>query len=225
MHACLDSARRLILRGALVVAVAGLAAGCGIFSPDESSDGGGGGGGAAYPLAITEDQAIKNLERAYSEMLFEEYENLIADDFEFWFAPDDIDISPDQSGVLNASQDLESTRRMFSGELGRRPDPNNPGQFVEVPAVQKITISLTRQEPWAEAGDFGQEYQGMRMAIYDVDMLVEYTASETVSEVKAEQRFIVKPVTITVDGAQTQVFKLRAWFDLGRPLAKNPPSL
>ena len=221
MHFSLDNARRLVLRSVLILAVAGLAAGCGIFSPDESTDGGGGGGGDPYPLATEPTIAIDNLERAYSELLFEEYEKLIADDFQFWFAPDDIDFSPGGQGFFNAGQDLLSTRAMFNGEVGERPDPENPGSTIEVPPVQKITINLTRTEPWSNAGDFLQEYDGMWQALYDVEMLVEYTAGDLVSEVNAEQRFIVKPVTIEVDGAQTQVYQLRAWYDLARPLGKE----
>jgi hypothetical protein len=89
-------------------------AGCGIFSPDESDDVGVTPEpefkrAKVDPLLPNEgrDQLILNLELAYEQLKYEEYEKLINVSYIFRVGPNDINIVG--QAELSAAEDLDST--------------------------------------------------------------------------------------------------------------------
>lgn len=196
--------------------VLSLTSGCGIFSPDETDDGGGGGDvDTSYALATTENQLIKNFERAHRDRNFQEYENLLAENFQFWFAPEDVDLAPN-GFFWDRAADVASTERMFNGAVGERPDG------TPQPAVQNITLTLTGAEPaWIDAsgetvGGQTPVPEGTMKRRYEVAMRVSYTAGDIVSEVNGEQLFYVIPTQLDQgDGVSVTEWKLLIWRDFG----------
>jgi hypothetical protein len=203
--------QRPLLHALAFVLVAGLVAGCGIFSPDENTDGGTPPPKTTYPLATSETQLIKNFQAVYNNRDYDEYDNLLAENFQFWFAPDDVD-AIGQGDFWDRQQDAQSTRNMFNGATGQRPDGST------VPAVQSINLQLSQVEAWSNAG--GEVVGGQttlpdnaRKARYSVSMSVYYTDDSIVSQINGEQLFYVIPVPTDQEGVDE--WKLVLWRDFG----------
>ncbi len=207
---------RAVLHATVLAMVLSMAAGCGVFSPDEGGgDGGGGGGPVAYPLAVTPDQLIANFVQAHIDREFNEYDNLLGEEFQFWFAPEDLNLAPN-GFFWDRAADVASTRRMFNGSEGQKPDGS-----VQ-PAVQKIELRLNPVEPaWTDAG--GEVVGGLttvpaggKKRRYSVSMVVNYTAGDIVSQVNGEQLFYVLPTQKNLgDGTTVTEWKLFIWRDFG----------
>ena len=216
-HGPLRRLALVLLASFAVLAVSG----CGIFSPDESDDGGGGGNDGGYestkvgdsPDGTARDRVISNLERAYEEPNFLEYEKLIHLEYVFRVDPAEIDIVG--SAELSAVEDLESTEAMFAGESGLEPvvDPVT-GEFRVVAPVQSIELDLTPDSAssWTQMED--GEFQGSWRRVYDVDMTVRYSDGD-VQTIRGKQVFYVLPGTLRDDTSGDEYWQLRAWEDQG----------
>lgn len=199
-------------------------AGCGIFSPDESDD-----GGDIIPVVDFKrpvfnpdlpdqgrGQVIANLELAYAEMNYLEYEKLIHTSYVFRVDPADINIVG--SAELSAAEDLDSTAAMFGGETGLEKIFDDAGNLLRedvVPAVQTIRLDLAQASAssWTlmEAGEFA----GTWRLIYEVDMTVIYSGETRTDQIGGTQVFYVVTTTVTENGNEFEVWQLRAWEDQG----------
>lgn len=215
MQAWIDRAPRALLHALAITLVLGLASGCGIFSPEESTDDDGGGGTAVeFPPAETPQQLIENFTNAYENLNIIEYEKALHPQFTFWFAPQEIDAVGAAS--WDRATDVQSTERMFEGQLGSRIGEN--GEPETVPAVQSIDLQLNPREPWTNDFDDGAEFaEADFRGGFDVTMTVRYTDSALISQVAGQQRFYIKLVDMEIDGQTRQVYQIYAWKDFGNP--------
>lgn len=202
-------------------------AGCGIFSPDESDDGGGGTPPPEFKRAVVDpdlpnegrDQLIANLELAYEQLKYEEYEKLINVSYIFRVGPNDINIVG--QAELSAAEDLDSTFGMFSGETGLEPvldgQGNPTGDFTVVPAVQSIRLDLTPDSAssWVLMED--GEFIGAWRRIYDVNMTVNFSGDTRIDQITGKQVFYLVATTTIEGGIEFDVWQLRAWEDQGIP--------
>jgi hypothetical protein len=211
MHSLREHLRRRPGRLLLAVLFAGLVSGCGIFSPDESTEGGGGGGGnEPYPLAFDENQLITNFIRAHEERNFIEYDKLLHDGFIFYFASEDIDRSPGGQGFWDRAADVASTDRMFNGKSGTKPDGSTQDP------VQQITLRLEAVDgQWTTPTD--PEFAGTRKRSYKVFMDVTYTNGD-ISRVTGEQQFFAAPVNIQQGEVTVTIYQLKFWRDTGKEI-------
>ena len=219
----------LLLRRLGLVLIASFAvlafAGCGIFSPDESDVGDDIIPPVDFKPAIVDTslpddgrgQLITNLELAYVEMNYEEYEKLINTDYVFRVDPADIDVVG--SAEMSAAPDLESTFAMFSGETGLERIFDDDGNFLRedpVPAVQTIRLDLNPESASSWTLMDTGEFVGTWRLIYDVDMTVFYSgASERTDTIIGKQVFYAVATTVIEGGIEFQVWELRAWEDQG----------
>lgn len=149
---------------ALTVALVGLLIlpGCGIFSPDETTDGGGG-GQVEYADPTTPDLLITNFQKAWANRDFVAYDKMRHEDFLFEFAAADIAASGTPNGVWTKPVDDASVSNMFN---------NVPGK--DTAAVQSISLTLTPQSAvWAEATE--PELLDSLKKTYAVEMTVVLT--------------------------------------------------
>lgn len=161
-----------------------------------------------YPPATTQDQLIQNLELAFNERSFAEYEALLHEDFVFYFAPEDVDVL--HEGVSwERARDLASMYNLFNGLPGQKPDgtPQAP--------VQRIELELIADDPGARWTDqVAEEFAGTTMKRYRAEMDVHYTAGSP-SHVVGLQEFYAAPVEVSLGGSDGTVFRLKYWRDLG----------
>jgi hypothetical protein len=163
------------------------------------------------------DQLVANLELAYEQMNYGNYSKTINPSYVFHVDPAEVDIVG--TDELSASEDLESTFAMFSGEVGLEPvlDSNGKltGDTVMVPPVQTIRLDLTAESAssWTlmEGGDFA----GTWRRIYQIEMTVTYSGESRVDQITGKQVFYLTPGTISMDGEEFDVWQLRAWEDMG----------
>jgi hypothetical protein len=183
--------------------------------------------GSYYPLPLVSDgdtgrdQAIANLENAFTDLDFEEYARLIHGDYVFVVDP----IESDLIGAteLSAAEDLQSTQHMFAGETGIEKvvdDNGKPtGDLRIVPPVDTIDIML-EPEPssqWQE--ESAGRFQGAFERIYRLEMLVEHQGGEEIDHVVGAQHLYLEKATQTrrIDGAEVevQVWQIVGWQDMG----------
>ena len=166
-----------------------------------------------YPLATTQDTMVENFVRTFNEMNYEEYEKMLHEDFVFYFSPDEIDVIG-QGEAWFRPEDLESTRNMFNGGTGRKPDGT-----IQAP-IQQIILELTPEsatDTWTD--QVPEDFLGTTMRRYEVDMDVTYTDGG-VDEVTGVQEFYAAAVeTETTEGTVT-TYQLKFWRDLGKDVAK-----
>ena len=165
---------------------------------------------------VGRDQLVSNLELAYEQLNYENYEKTIHDDYVFRVDPSDIDIVG--AAELSAAQDLESTFAMFSGETGIERIFDDQGNFLRdelVPPVQSISLTLRPESSssWTLMED--GEFTGTWRRIYDVDMRVVYAGDTRVDQITGKQIFYLIAGTIRVDDEDFDVWRLRAWVDQG----------
>jgi hypothetical protein len=174
----------------------------------------------AYPLAMTENQLVDNFEQAHLDRNFQEYEELLGDNFQFWFSPEDLDLAPN-GFFWDRATDIASTERMFNGMAGVKPDG------TVQPPVQKIELALEPTEPsWRSAdGEVvgGQTLvpPGTKKRRYSVSMVVYYVAGDVVSQVNGEELFYIVPAPRDPgNGVPIMVWKLIVWRDFGGTLKR-----
>jgi hypothetical protein len=201
--------RRILTLAGILMAAAALS-GCGIFSPNEVKPDEEKPNNTPYPLATTQDQLIDNFQRAYNERNYEEYDDMLADGFVFYFAPDEVG-ELGQGVSYDRAQDTRSTWNMFNNQGGTTPDGD------PVPPVQKLQLTLVPDEVGSVWTDqVAEDYAGTTMKRYKVDMLVTY-ADGSREQVVGLQEFYAVPVEISAeDGTAITVYQLKYWKDLGK---------
>ena len=174
----------------------------------------------ALPLVsnadLGRDQLVANLELAYEQMNYANYERTINSSYVFRVDPSDIDIVG--TDELSAAEDLTSTSAMFSGETGIETvfDSNGrpTGDSVIVPPVQSIHLSFTPESAsWILME--GGEFVGTWRRVYDVRMTVTYSGETRVDQITGKQIFYLIAATISIDDEELDVWQLRAWEDMG----------
>ncbi len=98
-----------------------------------------------YAPATTPDQAIANFVQAHLDLDFREYDRLLGDNFQFWFAAEDLNLAPN-GFFWNRAFDSASTERMFNGSPGVESDGSPQ------PPISRIELSLTPSNVWTDAG-------------------------------------------------------------------------
>jgi hypothetical protein len=195
--------KSLLWVASLVVAT-GLLSGCGLFSPDETSDPPDNGGDVAYPAATTPDLVVANFEKAYEEKKIDEYDKLLDENFTFYFSQTDVN----QLGVpasWDRAQELLSATKMFSAQPGTTPggQPQEPIQSFQVVLQPETTVWDT---------NVPAEFPGTLKRSYNVNMTVFFEGGGSVA-VRGIQDFYVAPVEVN----GTTIYKLRYWVDFGIP--------
>jgi hypothetical protein len=217
--------RRLTLALLGVLALIALG-GCGIFAPDEADEGGGK-VDADFPIPLVDngaagrDQVITNLENAYIELDYDEYERLIHDDYVFIIDPTEIDIV----GVYeySAAEDLASTKAMFERNVGIEKvvdDEGKPtGETEIVPPVDTVDLRLPPESASSWEFETDGRFQGAWKRIHNVNMTIEYQGGERIDQIVGLQTFHVmaSTQTRTVDGQEVEleVWQLVGWEDQG----------
>jgi len=212
----------LVLLGFLALIALG---GC-IFDPDQADEGGRV-EPAEFKIPLVDDgnagrdQVIKNLENAYIELEFPEYEKLIHDDYVFLIDP--AELGAVGSLEFGAAEDLESTRSMFNREWGEETlvdDDGNPiGEPVPVPPVDTIDLTLTPESASSWKLEQDGRFVGAWRRIYRVTMTVEYKEGARIDQIRGLQTFYVVASTQTrvVDDEEVEleVWQLLGWEDQG----------
>lgn len=166
-----------------------------------------------YPAPATESQLVENLARAWSSLDSDEYERLLGPDFQFWFAPEDIDLL-ENALYWDRGSDLQSAAALFGGESGTRPDGS------VMPPADSIQVTLTPfDEEWLDAsgevvGGLTPLPEGTRRRRYDSEIRVHHTEESLVSLAVGSQVFYVVPIRQGPGGASVR-FELMAWQDYG----------
>jgi hypothetical protein len=170
-----------------------------------------------YAEATTPDLLVENFVKAQEDRNAEEYDTLLDESSVFYFAGEDVDLSPGQQGFWQRAAELDTAGRMFSGQTGTR--PNGDSQ----PGVQQITLRLNDIDPeWTDASAEDPEFEGSLKRRYEVDMTVSFLSSDLLTHVTGEQDFYVIPVVLDEGlASERTVVRLRFWKDLGRPLGRT----
>jgi hypothetical protein len=166
-----------------------------------------------FAEATTPDRLVLNFVSAHGERNIEEYADVLAEDFLYFFAPEDVDLSPSNQGYWERLRDVSATARMFAGQPGRL--PNGDPQ----PAIETLELDLIAVDPdWIDGADDGPEYVGTSRRCYEVDATVSYVGSDLESRLLGRQCLYVVAVILD-EGEDTErtVYRLRFWRDLGRP--------
>jgi hypothetical protein len=213
-----SSSQTPLLRSALVGVAFVALIGCSENNPIEP-------GPPAFPFAATPDQLIANFEKVHNDMDFAEYDKLLAEDFQFWFAAEDARLAA--NGMFwDRATDIASTRNMFTGAAGQTPE----GSIR--PAVQSIELILAPiDEVWRAAssesiGGVTAIPSGAMRREYSVTLEVDYAAGDIVSQVRGGQLFYAVPTTVPDGkGGTTQEWQLLLWRDLGETLKSTTESV
>lgn len=196
--------RRLSFLPAIVLVCAALAvAGCGIFSPDTPGEDRP--QPSAYKDLTDPEHVITNLQLAYNDQNYDQYDRLRHELFEFQFPADEFDLSGQANGRWDRLRDSGSTQRMFDDQ------PSKDGEIVQ-------SIDLTMQPesalPWTDQVE--PEFAGTLRRTYTVRMDVAVSPGATIYQVRGTHEFYVAPVQV---GDKT-LYKLRFWRDNGIELTK-----
>ncbi|MBD3162856.1 MAG: hypothetical protein GF346_10690 [Candidatus Eisenbacteria bacterium] len=126
-----------------------------------------------YDAPVTIDVALENLQRAYKERNYDEYEKLIHSEFSFVFDPRDVGPDTWPEATWGRGEELDVTRNMFSGE------PNREDLIIE-----RIRLDWTAGEPH-ESPD-NEEWQRVILTPVDLEL-------QTVNQNNGDQVFLVTP--------------------------------
>jgi hypothetical protein len=156
---------------------------------------------AAGPTSL--DRMVSSLIESYRRRDVGGFDALLKDDFVFQFAPEDVVLSPNGSGIWDRFAELAVTSRIFSGSPGSTLAP-----------VEGIAIVLTPLDAqWSDASDAA--YAGTRQRRYQVLMDLTH-ASGASSRVTGVQRFHVAQEARQILGFSQDLWTLRHWIDFGK---------
>lgn len=166
-----------------------------------------------YPAPVDESTVVENLSRAWSSLHADEYESLLARDFQFWFAPEDVDLVPDAL-YWDRAAELRSAQALLGGQVGTRPDGS------PMPPAASIEVTLTPfDEEWVDASDevvggLTTLPEGTRRRRYDSEIRIHHAGEDLVSVALGSQVFYVAPLAQEIAGG-TEQFELVVWHDYG----------
>jgi hypothetical protein len=156
---------------------------------------------------------MENFTRAQNELNSDEYDRLLAHDFEFWFATDEVD-AIGQGLFWDRAADVASTSRMFRGQPGL----TSTGSVI--PPVKSLIVTLDPVSDWTDAG--GDVIEGhttlpenARRAIYSSSGRVYYTDETYDATLMGQLLVYAIPVEMTVEGQSATEWKLVLWRDFG----------
>ncbi len=183
-------------------------AGC-IFSPDEG-DGPGGDTDDVLVYPNTEDKVLENFVIIYTDMLFDDFRDMLHVDYKTILLEDTInDWDLPANSVFDRDLEILIHDNMFGGNPGRGSNGN------EIPPLASIEVDLfDRMTPWADVPQDDVNFPGARMAKYTVKILFHDNSGTHAFSVIQEVDFFVVPVD---DGGRTK-FLLRG--QLGYPIAE-----
>ncbi len=186
-----------------------LATGC-IFSPDEGGPEDGGGGDSDYVSPTTTANLMKNFAMAYSKMDFDAYEDLLHDDFKFFFL-----LNEGPSDFWGKQEDLISTQNLFSGN-----PPPNPSDATQNRGISSIEVDeldeLERWEPVTASDPYYGDIPGAESAVYTVRFILHH--DDGTVTVDNSQIFYAAPRQIAQEDGTTRT----KWEILGqRELASD----
>jgi len=154
--------------------------------------------------ARTPDGLVVAVARSYEDMRPDLHAALFAPDYRFYFAPEDVEISPDGQGYWARADELGSAYAMLTGQTGRT------REGFDLPPVRALRVELLPQDGvWTDAGDFLKEYSGLKMRRYALQATIEYEGTDFINEVSSVQRLIVRDV----EGSDAQFV---AWYEAGQ---------
>jgi hypothetical protein len=188
-----------LLPGVLLLMLAPLA-GC-IFSPDDIKGPPPPPPPPAYEFPDTQDKVIKNLREAYVKMDIDGYRNVLHKDYIFKFQQFDIDALGLPSDHLTREEDLESTRKLFSGQPAG-----------DAPAVSGITWSLLEGIGIWETS-YNPEFPASQRRLYNFEINITRPGDTTII-VTGQQEFYVASRDSVVDGSPTPYWELLGQVDL-----------
>lgn len=169
-------------------------------------------GPPAYPPARTPDELVANLERAYDERNYPEYEKLLHDGFVFYFPPDEIDLIG-QGASWERARDLASAASMCAGQPGQRPDgsPQAP--------IMRVDLLLSEDAPGVPWTDqVAEAFAGTVMKRFRVDMDVFFTEGNPVRVLGLQEFYAVPVDGDPKAGSTVNQYQLRYWRDLGKDI-------
>ena len=190
----------IILLAALALGLAG----CSLFSPPGGDPPGNGGG---YKERTTRPNVIHNLIRSYQEMESDEYDYLLADDFEFWLNPVDVnDPGNDLPDYWGKTEESQITHRML-----------DDGTDVISIALTLTQLGSETEIPGPDPGD-----PSMWRSEYDVDLFV-YLPNDLTYWANAAARF-----TFSEDPNETgpngeTLWEIFKWEDIDDPARPTIP--
>lgn len=172
-------------------------AGC-IFSPDDPGPNNGG-GEEDLPPAITPEQMMANFEQIYSEMLIDEYEDMLHEDYQtILLATTLADWDWDPSYTFNKTDESTIHRKMFTGQPGKdsQGNPVHPIDSIDVGLMEPLG-------PWVAIPNdhlyFGG-YDGGKWANYRVQ--IEFYNADQSHKYAVRQQVEFYAVPVEEDGKQ-----------------------
>ncbi len=194
----------------LLFLIAVLAAGCGVFSPDESKNNGGGGTDrGVFKPATSPDQCMANFKNAWEQRTLVEYEKLLDDQFQFFFDPND-GLEQFVGPSWGRTEELDSAKSIFEGDAGY-----DLIKQEDIPPVLSIEFTtFSKVFDWQDPGT-DQLYEGTVKARYKVGIKVSFQGVEQTTLVTGDNDFYVKGYPQS-DG--TTLYKIKVWEDQGQNL-------
>ncbi len=189
----------------LLVALALGLSGCSLFAPEETDPPGG--GDNDYKERTTRPNVIHNLIRAYEEMEADEYVDLLADDFEFWLNPGDLN---DPQNPLPTSW----------GKAEESAIAHN--MFDEGTDVLTITLTLTQLGSEVEIPGPNPEDPVTWQSQYDVDLYVFLPNDLTLWANAAAQYTFAEDPNETGPNGET-LWEILEWKDIDDPARPAVP--
>jgi len=191
----------IILLAALALGLAG----CSLFAPEEG--GGGGGGGDDYKERTTRPNVIHNLIRSYQEMEADEYVDLLADDFEFWLNPADLN-------------DPQNPLPDYWGRAEEAAVAHN--MLDEGTNVISIALTLTQLGSETEIPGPNPEDPSTWVVVYDVDLFVYLPNDLTLWANAAAQYTFSEDPNETGPNGET-LWEILKWEDIDDPARPTVP--
>jgi hypothetical protein len=167
------------------------------------------------PFPDSADQLMANFQTLYEDMDFQEYERLLAPEFETHLQEQTTHEFPGVGGTLDFQEEMRIHERMFSGDA--LTDQN--GNFI--PAVMAISLQgFRRAEDWAVAGP-DDVVPGAEWAPYEVDILFDRGQQYSYLRAQGIIKFYVTSRDSVHRGSTKKYYQMVGqvdWTGLGKPV-------
>jgi hypothetical protein len=194
----------------LLILIAALMAGCGIFSPDESKNNDGGDPPPTdFGAATSPDKLMENFKNAWEQRSLVEYQKLLDDQFQFFFDPND-GLDQYVGPSWGYTEELDSAKSIFQGDSGF--------DYIKqetIPPVLSIQFTTFAKIIDWENPPTDPLYEGTLRARYKVGISVSFQGVEQTTLVTGDNDFYVIKVPQT-DGPD--IYKIKVWEDQGQNL-------